>query len=87
MQVNVFDSANKPIGRGYVASDGSFELINREGSGPLHLLDGNYRFTIESVGAEVEIPDKFTDPATTPLVIDHRSGILLNLELPKLIGV
>ncbi len=87
MQVNVFDSTNQLVGHGYLTSDGSFELINQEQSGPLTLPNGTYRFTVESVGAEVEIPKEFTDAATTPIVVEHLSGSDLVLEMPRMKGI
>jgi uncharacterized iron-regulated membrane protein len=88
MQVNAFSVSDpSPIGRGYVASDGSFELVTNDSSEPLQLLPGTYHFTIESIGAEVIIPKEFSDPATTPLKISVANEQPIALELPHLKGM
>lgn len=87
MQINAFNTTGEMIGRGYLASDGSFELINQDQSGPLVLPNGTYRFTIESLGAEVLTPKQYTDPATTPLSVDHQTGKLIQLSMPRMKGI
>lgn len=90
MQVNVFRKGAARftlIGVGYVASDGSFELVTADSSGPLTLEPGTYHCTIESLGAEVEIPPSYTDPAATPLVQFAAPGETLQLRLPLLRGM
>ena len=89
-QVNVFtkDAERfKQIGIGYVASDGSFELITADSSGPLTLEPGTYHFTIESIGAEVEIPAMYSNPATTPFMESYATGEPVELRLPMLAGM
>lgn len=57
----------EPLGFGAVSNDGSFELIDASRSEKLLLEPRKYRFTIESLGAEIMIPKKFGDPKETVL--------------------
>jgi hypothetical protein len=86
MQVNVFDKqgSTTPIGRGFVADDGSFELVTDDGLQPLVLDDGKYYFTVESIGAEVEIPKDYTSSRTTPLVAVISGDSTIMLDVPGL---
>ncbi len=86
MQVNVFAGAageSNPIGRGYVDAEGGFELVTADSSGPLQLESGAYRFTVESIGAEVTIPPEYTRPSTTPLKVEYEPEQTIALELPR----
>ncbi len=88
MQVNVFTASDQsPLGRGYVAADGSFELVTNDSSEPLQLPSGTYHFTIESIGAEVIIPKEFSAPETTPLKISIADEQPIVLELPHFKGM
>ncbi len=86
IQVNVYDDKNAmvPIGRGNVGYDGTFALVTHSGLDALELPAGTYFFTVESVGAEVEIPSQYTQPNETPLVVTHQDGESLNLSVPGL---
>jgi hypothetical protein len=57
----------QPVGFGITASDGSFELVANGAEGPLVLAAGEYRCTLESVGAPIQVPKEYTDAETTPL--------------------
>ena len=88
MQINVFsDTTAEPLGRGYVDAKGNFSLVDQRLEGPLVLQPGLYRFTVESLGAEVAIPREYTDPAKTPLKIDVIAGESLHLAMPLFRGV
>ncbi len=90
MQVNVFrsDAAGfTQIGVGYVTNDGSFELVAADARGPLVLQSGTYHFTIESIGAEVQIPPIYLDPKTTPIIQTYVAGDPVELRLPLFQGI
>lgn len=76
-------SAWQPIGMAVTAADGAFELVTSGAQGPLRLEAGEYRCTLESVGAPVQLPREFTNAETTPLkVVWSATDRDLNLELP-----
>ncbi len=78
-------SSSKPIGFGVVGVDGSFQLALNEAKGPLTLAPGEYRCTLESVGAPVVILKEYTQPDTTPLKITWSTGdCKLDLDIPPL---
>ncbi len=73
----------QPIGFGVATTDGSFELVTNGARGPLALAPGEYRCTLESVGAPVRLASDLTQPSTTPLkVVWSASDSRLNLEIP-----
>jgi hypothetical protein len=86
IQVTVHEadgSAWRAVGFGVTAADGTFELVTNGAAGPLWLSPGEYRCTLESVGAPVQIPKVNTLPDTTPLTVTWSVGDLsLNLEIP-----
>ncbi|UUO07602.1 hypothetical protein M4951_04670 [Blastopirellula sp. J2-11] len=86
MQVNVYrsDAADKPLGFGVTAADGSFELVQPAAVGPLQLEPGKYRFTVESVGSPVVLPKKYASSKTTPLEVDLQPDQPLELDIPGL---
>lgn len=55
------------VGFGDVLADGQFELVIPGAAAPLQLEPGEYRFTLESIGAPVTIPREFTTAESTPL--------------------
>jgi hypothetical protein len=57
------------IGFGVTDRDGWFELMSNGAQGALWLTPGQYRFTLESAGAPVQIPKEYRQPETTPLKI------------------
>ena len=60
-------SCGEILGFGAVGDNGAFELIDASRSEKLLLEPGKYRFTIESLGAEITIPKKYGDPEETIL--------------------
>jgi hypothetical protein len=50
-------------------ADGAFTLIAADATAPLELSPGEYRCTLESVGAPIPLPAPYTHPETTPLVV------------------
>jgi len=72
------------IGFGVSDTDGKFELVTNGAHGPLRLPSGKYRFTLESVGAPLQIPQEYTKAETTPLDIDWTKGGVLTLDLDKM---
>lgn len=68
------------LGFGAVCSDGTFELIDASRSEKLLLEPGKYRFTIESVGAEITVPKKYGDPKETILCARAASDEAIVLE-------
>lgn len=73
----------KAVGFAVTASDGSFELLRPGASGALWLAPGEYRFTVESIGAPIQFPVEFTRPESTSLkVVWSANDRNLNLEGP-----
>lgn len=88
IQINVHqvgESSTKLIGFGVAGMDGAFQLVSPGAAGSLRLAPGEYRFTLESVGAPVVIPKEFTQPETTPLKVTWTdSEAKLDFDLPPL---
>lgn len=61
--------AYRPVGFGITDSDGTFQLVTNGAKGPLRLVRGEYRCTLESAGAPVQFPIEYAKPETTPLKI------------------
>jgi hypothetical protein len=59
--------ATLPVGFAVTTTDGSFELLKTGASGALWLAPGEYRFTLESIGAPMQFPKEFGQPESTPL--------------------
>lgn len=71
------------VGFGTSAADGTFELVTNGARGPLHLEPGQYRCTLESVGAPVEIPRECMETADTPLEVNwSETDQLIQLDAP-----
>ena len=74
----------KPIGFGIPGSDGVFRLVTNGATGALRLTPGEYRCTLESIGAPVVIPSEFAQAETTPLKVTWPTGDLkLDLDIPS----
>lgn len=86
IQVNVFQLEGgtwKPIGFGLTGLQGEFALFTPGAQGPLTLIPGNYRFTVESAGAPIFFPPEYAQAETTPLTITWpTSTSLLTLDVP-----
>lgn len=70
IQVTVHQSDGgswKPIGFGVTDREGWFELVSNGAQGALWLSPGEYRFTLDSAGAPVQIPQQYTRAESTPL--------------------
>ena len=72
----------QPIGFGVTATDGSFDLVTNRAQGPLWLSSGEYRCTLESVGAPVRLPKEYLHADTTPLKVTWSSDGDLDLQIP-----
>jgi uncharacterized iron-regulated membrane protein len=73
----------QPLGFAVTASDGTFELVTNRAEGPLRLAPGEYRCTLESVGAPVRVPKEYSQPETTPLIVQRSAGdTVLELVIP-----
>lgn len=73
----------RPVGFGVTDREGWFELVTNGAKGPLWLSPGDYRCTLESAGAPVEIPKEYAQPATTPLKVSWSAGSSeLDLDIP-----
>ena len=59
----------RQVGFGITGPDGEFELLTPGAKGALWLTPGEYRCTVESVGAPVQIPKAYSQTETTPLKI------------------
>jgi hypothetical protein len=70
------------VGFAVTGLDGRFQLVTSGAKGPLRLAAGEYRCTLESAGAPVEIPPEYAKPETSPLKIVWSAGDRsLNLEI------
>ncbi len=70
MELTVYQDepfTGQPLGYGNVQSDGHFELIDSSRRSALILDSGSYRFTIESQGAEIEVPVEYRDANRTSI--------------------
>ena len=88
MQVTVHrvvDAKTEAIGYGVPDIEGQFRLIKTGGAEPLVLEPGDYRCTVESIGAPLAIPKEFSQPESTPWKIAWQGGAqTLDLELPAM---
>ncbi len=57
------------VGFGVTANDGSFRLVKNNATGPLWLTPGDYRITVESVGAPIRIANEYARADATPLKV------------------
>lgn len=90
IQVTIHESSGtafEPRAVGMVRPDGSFELVTPDASAPVTLEDGDYVVTIESLGAEIEIPASLLDPGPESLIHHHINGQPLDVGLPLLPGM
>ena len=55
------------IGFGTTDQAGFFHLLKTGGQDPLILEPGEYVFTLESVGPQIEFPDEYLNAETSPL--------------------
>jgi len=75
----------QPIGFGVPSARGEFRLVANGASGPLVLEPGEYRCTLESIGAPLQIPGEYTKADTSPLKISwSASDRTLDINLPPL---
>jgi hypothetical protein len=91
VQVTIHQAAGndwRPIGFGVTSSDGTFELVTMNAEGALWLAPGEYRCTLESVGAPVQIPREYATPETTPLAVDYvATDQSIDLAAPAMPGL
>jgi hypothetical protein len=86
VQITVHRAENggwSAIGFGVADSKGAFELVTNDAAEALSLPQGEYRFTLESVGAPLKIPGEYTQPETTPLQVEWDEGESLDLRIPS----
>ncbi|MCA9130487.1 MAG: carboxypeptidase regulatory-like domain-containing protein [Planctomycetales bacterium] len=84
MQVTVFDAHSNSIATGFTQNNGQFELVSLDGAEPVLLSPGEYRWTLQTVGAEVDIPKRLTDPASSDLAVEWNEDNEIVLEAPGL---
>jgi hypothetical protein len=88
IQITVYEAdgeAWRAMGFGVPGADGAFELVTNGAAGALWLPPGEYRCTLESVGAPVRIPKEYAQVETTPLTVSwSESDEMLTLEIPAL---
>ncbi len=91
IQVTVHEvdgSSFQPVGFGVTDTDGIFRLVTNGAQGPLSLPPGEYRCTVESVGAPVQFPGEYAQANSTPLKISWSDGDTeLELKVPSAIPV
>jgi len=75
----------EPVGVAAARLDGTFELVTMDGIEACQLPPGEYRCTVESVGAPLVIPKEFAEPRTTPLkILLSRDDEAIDLDIPQL---
>lgn len=75
------------VGFGVTDREGSFELVTNGANGALWLSPGEYRFTLESAGAPVQIPKEYSQAESTLLKVSWSGGnseleLKVPMELP-----
>jgi hypothetical protein len=73
------------VGWGVSKPDGTFRLVQPNAKGPLHLSSGEYRVTLESVGAvPVVFPKEYSSAERTPLTVEWTSSMeQIELDVPQ----
>lgn len=86
VQVRVFSMKDgKPVELGFAVSKagGKLSFVKPKASGPLTLEPGEYRFTVEPVGAPLALPKDYGNAETTPLQIELPTAEPITLTLPE----
>ncbi|MCH9653674.1 MAG: PepSY domain-containing protein [Planctomycetes bacterium] len=86
VRVTVFlmqDGQPVELGSAVSREEGKLKFIQPKAAGPLVLGPGDYRFTVETVGAPLVIPKEYRAPATTPLQVTMPSTDGITLTLPE----
>ena len=87
MQLTVYENQLgtwEAIGFADTAADGTFKLLLNEARGPLQLAPGSYRFTLQSVGAPLLVPQQLAQVDTTTLQTEWTGNDTeLKLTLPS----
>ncbi len=73
------------VGFGVTDRDGWFELVTNRAQGPLVLDAGEYRFTLESAGAPVQVPKEYSQAETTPLKVSWSGDGELELKVTSML--
>lgn len=76
--------AFKAIGSSRTKNDGGFKLIKDNSEDNLWLPEGEYVFTVESIGSDVVIPKEYSKPETTLLKVNWNEDEELLLDIPNL---
>lgn len=76
--------SGSPVAYGAVQNDGAFELVDAPRTEAIELEPGDYRVTVESLGADVEIPKQYSDPSKTTLRLKHIPPEPVVIEIPGL---
>jgi hypothetical protein len=84
VQLTVYSASGERLGFAVTDSEGTFELVRPGAAGPLQLEAGSYVVTLESVGAPVDLPQKYIDPESTPLTFELSERGQLYLNVPDL---
>src|SRR5437867_2428463 len=72
-----------PVGFGVTDAEGAFELVTNGAHGALWLSPGEYRCTLESAGAPVQLPVEYAQAETTPIKVSwSESDGSLDLAVP-----
>lgn len=89
MQITFYKKDVSPpeaVGFGVSTEAGRFELLLNGAKGPLYLPTGEYRCTVETAGAPIELPKEYLRPDQTPVIVNWTAGdpsITINLPAPK----
>jgi hypothetical protein len=77
-------TTSEVVGMGITRHDGQFELVQPGAKGPLHLVPGAYRVTVESVGPmPLRFPKEYGSSDRTPLHVEWTAeNAQLDLEVP-----
>lgn len=86
-EVKVYEATGSTlIGIGLTSYDGSFKLVQPTGDSSLWLSEGEYRITLESLGAATpKMSPAYASPSKTPLKVQWKSDSQsLDLKIPAL---
>lgn len=73
MQITFYQedvSPPKPVGFAISTGAGRFEVLQNGAAGPLYLPAGEYRCTVETAGAPIDLPKEYLDPNETPVMVN-----------------
>jgi hypothetical protein len=87
MQITFYQkdvSESDPVGFAVSTGAGRFEMLQNGATGPLYLPAGEYRCTVETAGAPLDLPKEYLDPNETPVIVNWKEDepmLVVKVEL------